>query len=79
MKVAQLFESDLGYQVLGIFEEWLGVRHTLEPSQERYIRTGEYAPIDPVEMAIRKGRRDAFYLIENAVLRGRALIKEKGV
>jgi len=30
-------------------------------------------------MAIRKGRRDAFYLIENAVLRGRALIKEKGV
>lgn len=77
LKVAELFLNPAGRDVLRIFEEMLCVRHTLEPSQERAIKTGEYHPIDPVEMAIRKGRRDAFYLIENAIIRGRAAM-EKG-
>jgi hypothetical protein len=76
--VARFFGTPQGQEVMGILESRLGVRHTVEPAQEIYLTTGVYHPIDPVELYIRKGRRDAYYLIENSILRGKNAM-EKGL
>lgn len=75
MQMASLFSTPAGEAALNAMERMLGVGITLEPAQEASIKTGKYHPICPIEMAIGKGRRDAYYLVKNAVARGKHIMQ----
>ena len=77
IQLASFFSLPAGVEALRILEDKLGVKQTVEPAQEVFLRTGVYHPIDPTEMAIRKGRRDAYYLIMNAIERGGSVLQKR--
>lgn len=70
IQIASLFSLPAGTKTLEVLKDMLGVEQTIEPAEEHFILTGNYSPVDPIGMAIRKGRRDAYYLIKNAITRG---------
>lgn len=65
-----MFNSPFGKKVLGHLHDLLEVDHTLEPGQL------DGKPICPITMAVRKGRRDAYYLILNQIELGNAIRME---